>query len=199
MGGVEPNTSPRSLPLTGRTILGVLLLCVSLCAQPGLPMAEDGSVVSGQREVAAQVNEALIPVATDAGIRVMAQRDYEVYVRSMGHLPVLSKVYVFGRSIPQPQTDRSGHIHLSAGAAAAPVQVVRQTEETLVPVATNAGVHPMLERDYEVYVRSMGHLPVMSKAYVFGRTIAKPKTDKLGHIHLSAASRAASADVNKRK
>jgi hypothetical protein len=47
----------------------------------------------------------------------MAQRDYDNYVAPMGHLPVLSRKYVFGRTIPQPKTDKYGHIHLSGQAA----------------------------------------------------------------------------------
>jgi hypothetical protein len=66
-----------------------------------------------------------------------------------------------------------------------PPKVATHTEETPIPVATDAGVIPMTQRDYDEYVKSMGHLPVMSRTYVFGQKIPLPKTDKLGHIHLS--------------
>jgi hypothetical protein len=120
MGNVEPGMS-RCLPTTGRAIQSVLFLCLSLCDQPCSALAEGGGVVAEHRQIATRDDEALVPVATDAGIRPMLQRDYESYVRSMGHLPVMSKAYVFGRTIPQPKTDKLGHIHLSAGPPAAPV------------------------------------------------------------------------------
>jgi hypothetical protein len=61
--------------------------------------------------------QATIPVATETGIAPMNQRDYDEYVKSMGHLPVMSKTYIFGQKIPQPKTDKQGHIHLSDPAA----------------------------------------------------------------------------------
>jgi hypothetical protein len=68
----------------------------------------------------------------------------------------------------------------ASAVAAAPCEI-----ERLIPVATLAGVVRMTERDYDSYVAPMGHLPVLSREYVFGRTIPQPKTDKHGHIHLS--------------
>lgn len=81
--------------------------------------------------------------------------------------------------------------------SAAPPPKLPQTEEAPIPVATDAGIKNMTQRDYEEYVKPMGHLPTMSKAYVFGHTIAQPKTDKLGHIHLSGAAPAEPVDPHK--
>src|ERR1051326_4395043 len=57
--------------------------------------------------------------------------------------------------------------------------------ERLIPVATENGIHPMRDEEYRAYVGRMGHLPNMPQSFVFGRTIARPKTDKKGHIHLT--------------
>jgi hypothetical protein len=54
-----------------------------------------------------------------------------------------------------------------------------------IPVTTVNGVQPMTSKQYDEYTRQMGHLPVMSKSYIFGHTIPMPKTDKNGHINLS--------------
>lgn len=56
-----------------------------------------------------------IPVATAAGIVSMDDQEYRDKTRNIGNLPVLSKSYIFGSSIPQPKTDHQGHIHLSRG------------------------------------------------------------------------------------
>lgn len=48
----------------------------------------------------------------------MSQPDYDTWVKSMGHLPVMSQAYVFGKKIPLPKTDKAGHVHVSARAAA---------------------------------------------------------------------------------
>ena len=53
-----------------------------------------------------------------------------------------------------------------------------------IPVATVDGVKPMTFEQYHEYTRHMGHLPVMTKSYIFGSTIPMPKTDKDGHIHV---------------
>jgi hypothetical protein len=74
------------------------------------------------------------------------------------------------------------------GSAAPPPKPLLQSEETPIPVATGTGIVPMTQQDYETYIKSMGHLPVMSKAYIFGRTVPQPKTDKNGHIHVSGTA-----------
>jgi hypothetical protein len=58
-------------------------------------------------------------------------------------------------------------------------------EQTSIPVATGTGIVPMSQSKYDEYVKSMGHLPVMTKSYIFGHTIQQPKTDKDGNIHVS--------------
>src|SRR5215470_4607322 len=59
------------------------------------------------------------------------------------------------------------------------------TEETSIPVATAAGVVCLSQRQYDDRIRAVGHLPLMTRSYVFGHTIPMPKTDKFGYIHLS--------------
>ena len=54
----------------------------------------------------------LIPVATDAGVKCVTARGYTAYTRDMGHLPIMTKEYIFGRTIPMPKTDKSGHVIL---------------------------------------------------------------------------------------
>lgn len=54
-----------------------------------------------------------IPVLTMKGIVWMTATEYEHHTNSMGHLPVMSRSYIFGNTIPLPQTDKDGHIHLS--------------------------------------------------------------------------------------
>jgi acyl-CoA thioesterase-1 len=53
-----------------------------------------------------------IPVATDEGIISMNEREYRDYTREMGSLPVLSKSYIFGSSIPMPSIDDQGHVRV---------------------------------------------------------------------------------------
>jgi hypothetical protein len=60
-----------------------------------------------------------IPVATGDGIISMNEQEYRDYTRDLKNLPVLSKSYVFGSSIPMPSTDDHGHIHVSTGPPAA--------------------------------------------------------------------------------
>jgi hypothetical protein len=63
-------------------------------------------------QVTTTMNRDHIPVATANGVVFMSERQYECYIWGMGHLPVLSNSYVFGRTIPMPKTDRQGHIPL---------------------------------------------------------------------------------------
>jgi acyl-CoA thioesterase-1 len=53
-----------------------------------------------------------------------------------------------------------------------------------IPVATGRGVEPMTPAQYAAAVSSLGSLPVLSKAYVFGRRIPQPRTDANGHIRV---------------
>jgi hypothetical protein len=54
-----------------------------------------------------------IPIAVPSGIVLMNYDQYRRYTKGMKHLPVLSRSYVFGHTIPMPQTDKHGHIRLS--------------------------------------------------------------------------------------
>lgn len=101
-----PEKALRSLLLAG--------LILSVC--PSLAAATDKVTPARPPPAAAHQEEAPIPVATDAGVVPMTQRDYDEYVQSMGHLPVMSKTYIFGQKIPLPKTDKQGHIHLSGPA-----------------------------------------------------------------------------------
>ena len=71
------------------------------------------------------------------------------------------------------------------------------TEETLIPVATSAGIKRMTQQEYDAFVKPMVYLPDMPKAYVFGHTIPQPKTDKHGYIHLSPPPPAAPESQHK--
>src|SRR4051794_6993487 len=57
--------------------------------------------------------------------------------------------------------------------------------EVLIPVATTDRNYTLKQQEYEQFTRDMGHLPTMSREYIFGQKIAQPKTDQFGHIHLS--------------
>ena len=61
-----------------------------------------------------------IPVATATGIVWMDDQQYRNLTRDAGNLPVLSKSYIFGSSIPMPKTDHQGHIRVSARPEASP-------------------------------------------------------------------------------
>jgi len=98
---------------------GALILCLSLSVQPTLAPAKEARTPAPPSQTAARQEEALIPVATEGGLIYMTQQAYDEYVKSMGHLPEMSKQYVFGRKIPLPKTDKAGHIHLSDPAPAA--------------------------------------------------------------------------------
>ena len=54
-----------------------------------------------------------------------------------------------------------------------------------IPVATTDRNYTLKQQEYEQFTRDMGHLPTMSREYIFGQKIAQPKTDQFGHIHLS--------------
>jgi hypothetical protein len=60
------------------------------------PVVEHLIRVRGTRE---------IPVATVSGIVSMDDQEYREKTRNFGNLPVLSKSYIFGSSIPMPKTD----------------------------------------------------------------------------------------------
>jgi acyl-CoA thioesterase-1 len=66
-----------------------------------------------------------IPVATATGIVSMDDQEYGDQTRNIGNLPVLSRSYIFGSSIPMPKTDHQGHIRVSdgTGPAASPSAV----------------------------------------------------------------------------
>jgi acyl-CoA thioesterase I len=57
-----------------------------------------------------------------------------------------------------------------------------------VPVATSRGIEPMTPAQYAATVRGLGRLPTLSKAYVFGRRIPQPRTDKDGRIRVLETS-----------
>ncbi len=98
--------------------LGLLSVGLALWPSHSLAAQQAGPAPTAA-EPKNQVQQSLIPVATPTGIIHMSQSEYEAYIKSMRHLPVMSKDYVFGRNIPQPKTDKDGHIHFSGGAAAA--------------------------------------------------------------------------------
>ena len=98
----------------------LLLLNFALCLQQASAAANRGSAAPPPAQAAIPNEEPPIPVATDAGVVPMTQRAYDEYVKPMGHLPVMSKTYIFGQKIPLPKTDKLGHIHLSDPAPAAP-------------------------------------------------------------------------------
>lgn len=62
-----------------------------------------------------------IPVATVTGIVSMDDQEYRDKTRNIGNLPILSKSYIFGSSIPMPKTDHQGHIRVSDGSGPTPV------------------------------------------------------------------------------
>jgi hypothetical protein len=47
------------------------------------------------------------------GVVLMTDTQYEKYTRTIGHLPVLSKSYILGHTVPMPTTDKNGRIHVS--------------------------------------------------------------------------------------
>lgn len=73
----------------------------------------------------------------------------------------------------------------SAQEAARPAEPAGSHAPSTIPVATPTGIIQMTPQEYEQYVRKMDHLPVMTKDYIFGRTIPRPKTDEFGHIDLT--------------
>ena len=99
--------------LTTRALIGVLSLTM-ICLVMSVPVAGDELSIPQQSPAAAPMPEGTsIPVATDAGVIPMSQRQYDEYIRPMGHLPIMSRSYIFGHTIPRPNTDKFGHIHLS--------------------------------------------------------------------------------------
>jgi hypothetical protein len=103
-----------------KVLNGFLFLALILSTQLGAATENEVSTSVRPPDAAIRDKQTLIPVATDAGVKHMSQREYDGYVRSMGHLPVMSKTYIFGQKIPLPKTDKSGHIHLSDPTPAAP-------------------------------------------------------------------------------
>ena len=99
---------------------GLILAGIILSTGPGLAATKDAGTPAQPPHPVVYQTETTIPVATETGIVPMSQRDYDEYVKSMGSLPVMSNAYIFGQKIPQPKTDKQGHIHLSEPAASAP-------------------------------------------------------------------------------
>jgi hypothetical protein len=114
----EPRTA-RCRSALARGLYGLSLLSFALCPPEAIAAANKTSTTAPAK-VATHPEETPIPVATDAGVIPMTQRDYDEYVKTMGHLPVMSKAYIFGQKIPLPKTDKLGHIHLSDPSAPAP-------------------------------------------------------------------------------
>jgi hypothetical protein len=104
----------------GNQAIVLLLSSFALSIQPGFAIANEASTPARPPTAAIHQEDVLIPVATDAGVIPMTQQQYDTYVRSMGHLPVMSKAYIFGQKIPLPKTDKAGHIHVSEPAPASP-------------------------------------------------------------------------------
>lgn len=82
--------------------------------------------------------EAGIPVAGPAGVAVLSQKQYERDIEQLGHLPSLSKSYVFGHKIPRPKTDKAGHILVSRPASAAPCDAAKEHAGT--SIAARSGI-----------------------------------------------------------
>jgi hypothetical protein len=109
---------------SARALYGLLLSLV-LFLQPEIAAAKEDGAAARPPKAAIDNEQPPIPVATDTGIRRMTQRDYDDYVRPMGHLPVMSKTYIFGNTIPLPKTDKFGHIHVFGAAPAVPGKAER--------------------------------------------------------------------------
>jgi hypothetical protein len=72
--------------------------------------------------------------------------------------------------------------------ASVPAKPLDCAAQHLIPVAKETGVACMTQSQYDAYVQPMRPLPVMPRAYVFGRTIPLPKTDQYGHIQVTDAT-----------
>jgi len=107
--------------------------------------------------------------------------------------------YLLGSALLVGVSLWSSQLHAAAKAqpASPPARPPDCAEQHLIPIAKETGISCMTQQEYDAYVKPMHHLPEMPKAYVFGRTIPQPKTDKHGHIHLSGATAAAPADEHK--
>ena len=98
---------------TARTLAGILCLIVILCIQPRSIAGNEVSPSAQSPTPAPPDEQSLIPVATEAGVIRMTQQEYDEHIGSIGHLPVMSRSYIFGHTIPMPNTDELGHIHVS--------------------------------------------------------------------------------------
>jgi hypothetical protein len=139
-----------------------LLLSLILSIQPALALAQEASTPARPPHAASGQEEAPIPIATETGVIRMLSN----FILSIQPAVALAK---------------------EASAPAQPPHAAPHQEDARIPVAEDVGVGfvRMTQQEYDEYVKSMGHLPVMSKEYIFGKKIPLPKTDEAGHIHLS--------------
>jgi hypothetical protein len=148
-----------------------------------------------------------IPIATPSETLLMTQSEYDEYARELGNLPVISKTYVFGHTIPLPETDEHGYVIVLTpqlisealdGQIASPApRPLRSPDQSYfrtaksqrppdkIPVATVNGVELMSHDEYVTYTQHFGNLPTLTKSYIFGHTIPMPRTDANGHIPVS--------------
>jgi len=77
-------------------------------------------------------------------------------------------------------------LHLLQGLLFSPGDMLDRTspESKEILVATSTGLVAMTELEYENYVKTFSELPNLSKSYIFGRSIPRPKTDKNGYIRV---------------
>lgn len=101
---------PFSPPPLGRTSrwIGAALIAGAIVVL----MSEASSASLCQS--AAQPIKPNVPIATSTGIEELPQEQYAERMRTFGHLPTMTREYVFGRKIPYPATDRLGHVRVEA-------------------------------------------------------------------------------------
>jgi hypothetical protein len=113
---------------------------------PSSSITREVSPLSDQRDIRVETPERTIP---------MDVQEYQKYAKGLGYLPVLSRSYVFGHTIPTPKTDKRGHIHVSEPAppdeaeaplAAAPASVSEPARATR-PAKAQGKAKPHRPRD----------------------------------------------------
>ena len=114
------SAAPLGRNWLGRVVCIAAAALVVLVSSRQAPAQDPGGVPAQDARM-----QPLVQVETTERSMTLNLHEYEVFTRPMGHLPTMSREYIFGRKIPVPKTDQFGHIHLSdfgtaTGAAAEP-------------------------------------------------------------------------------
>jgi hypothetical protein len=131
------NAAPLGRNWLGRVVCIAAAALAVLVSSRQAPAQGPGGVPAQDARM-----QPLVQVETPEGSMTLNLHEYEIFTRPMGHLPTMSREYIFGRKIPVPKTDQFGHIHLSNFGRATGAAAAEPPPTPASPVATTAKAKP---------------------------------------------------------